>query len=207
MRGRVACMSSAPSPRRLPGDVAAPGLASALRIDHAGEYGAKRIYAGQLAVLKKHPLAPELRHMAAQEEVHLAAFNRLLPQHRARPSALLPLWHVAGYALGAATALLGARAAMACTVAVESVITEHYDAQLSSGAVEGELAATIAKFRPLRNSAMRRWSIILSASATRLSGHRFTAPSRVPSARDAALPSGSPHDFNYSRRGCNRPRV
>lgn len=140
-----------PSPRRLPGDWGNTAIthraAAALRVDHAGEYSAVRIYKGQLAVLKNHPLAPELRHMAAQEEVHLAEFNRLLPAHGVRPSALLPLWHVAGFALGAGTALLGARAAMACTVAVESVITEHYNEQLQPGLLDPALMPTITKFR------------------------------------------------------------
>ncbi len=140
-------MSASPSPRRLPGDFAAPGLASALRVDHAGEYGAQRIYAGQLAVLKDHAVGPELRRMAAQEQEHLATFNQLLPQYRVRPTVLMPLWHVAGYALGAGTALMGARAAMACTVAVESVITEHYNAQLASGALDATLTPTITQFR------------------------------------------------------------
>lgn len=141
-------MPTAPTnTRALPGDMPAHSRAAALRINHAGEYGAQRIYAGQLAVLGQHALAPELRHMAAQEQAHLDAFNRLLPAYRVRPTALLPVWHVAGYALGAATALMGARAAMACTVAVESVITEHYDAQLASGALDAPLAETVAQFR------------------------------------------------------------
>ncbi len=136
--------------RALPGDVglAAPSLARMLRVNHAGEYGAKRIYAGQIAVLKGQPVAAELEHMAAQEQVHLDSFNRILPERGVRPSALLPLWHVAGYALGAITALMGERAAMACTVAIESVITEHYDSQLAQPEVTGPaLGATIQQFR------------------------------------------------------------
>lgn len=152
--------TSAPSPqpspargegakrRALPGDFTArPGQAAALRVNHAGEYGAQRIYAGQLAVLKSHPCADELKHMAAQEQVHLDAFNQILPQHGVRPTALLPLWHVGGWLLGAGTAILGARAAMACTVAVESVITEHYNEQLSGDVVDAALHPQIAKFR------------------------------------------------------------
>lgn len=139
--------TATPNRRALPGDAPNPSRAAALRVNHAGEYGAQRIYAGQLAVLGNHAVAPELRHMAAQEQVHLAAFNQLLPQHRVRPTALLPLWHVAGYALGAATALMGARAAMACTVAVESIITEHYDAQLASHTFDDTLATTVSRFR------------------------------------------------------------
>lgn len=143
-------MEPSPHTRRLPGDPlpAQTPLARMLRINHAGEYGAKRIYAGQIAVLKGQPIADELRHMEAQEQVHLDTFCRLLPEHRVRPTALLPLWHVAGYALGAGTALLGERAAMACTVAVESVITEHYDSQIAQPDITGAaLQQTLQRFR------------------------------------------------------------
>ena len=137
--------------RRLPGDFSPArgprAAAAALRVDHAGEYGAQRIYAGQLAVLKDDPCAPEIKHMAAQEQVHLDTFNRLLPEYGVRPTVLMPLWHVGGFALGAVTAALGPKAAMACTVAVESVITEHYNSQLAAGDVDGKLHATIAGFR------------------------------------------------------------
>lgn len=138
------------SRRKLPGDwIRSPRqhLEAALRINHAGEYGAQRIYAGQMAVLRHHPVAPVLAEMAAQEQAHLRSFEQLLPQQRVRPSALLPLWHVGGYLLGAASAALGVRAAMACTVAVESVITEHYDRQLASEYLPPPLRPTIAAFR------------------------------------------------------------
>lgn len=119
-----------------------------IRVDHAGEYGARRIYAGQLAVLGDHPLAGEIRHMAAQEDVHLAHFEGLMRETQSRPSALLPFWHVAGYALGAATALMGPKAAMACTVAVESVIGEHYGKQVAAlDDSQAPLRDTIARFR------------------------------------------------------------
>ena len=95
------------------------------RVDHAGEFGADRIYAGQQAVLGNTPVGPTIQQMWDQEKVHLATFNSLLPKHRARPTALLPFWHLAGYALGAGTALLGKEGAMACTVAVE-VNTKHH---------------------------------------------------------------------------------
>ena len=90
-----------------------------IRVDQAGEYGAKRIYAGQLAVLgDRAAIAGEVRHMAEQEEEHLTRFNELIAQRGVRPTALQPFWHVAGFALGAATALIGPKAAMACTAAV-----------------------------------------------------------------------------------------
>ncbi|MBN8543935.1 MAG: demethoxyubiquinone hydroxylase family protein [Alphaproteobacteria bacterium] len=133
----------------IPGDLSkAQHIDRMIRVDHAGEYGAQRIYAGQLAVLKHDATAPEIAHMAAQEQVHLARFNHLMTERRARPSALIPFWHVAGYALGAGTALLGPKAAMACTVAVESVIAEHYQQQLENMPEdEPELRDTITQFR------------------------------------------------------------
>lgn len=135
--------------RRLPGDPPAETIVERmLRVDHAGEYGARRIYAGQLAVLGRSPAAPVIRHMAEQEQRHLAAFDRLVAERRVRPTALSPLWHVAGYALGAATALLGERAAMACTVAVEEVIDHHYQQQIETlGDAEPALKSAIEEFR------------------------------------------------------------
>jgi len=120
-----------------------------LMVDHAGEYGAKRIYAGQLAVMgERHSHSRLIRHMAAQEERHLETFERLLRERRVRPTLLQPFWHVAGFALGAATALMGPRAAMACTAAVETEIDRHYAAQLAElGPDEPELAAHIADFQ------------------------------------------------------------
>ncbi len=116
--------------RRLPGDLTPEQLVErVIRVDQAGEYGARRIYEGQLAVLQHGPDRSAVEHMAEQEGRHLAEFDRLLGDRRVRPTALQPLWHVAGFALGAATALLGPKAAMACTVAVEEVIDEHYRRQ------------------------------------------------------------------------------
>lgn len=134
---------------RLPGDPDARALIERMvRVDHAGEYGAKRIYAGQLAVLGGGPKGPILRHMAAQEEVHLKTFETMIADRGVRPTALQPLWRVAGFALGAATALMGERAAMACTVAVEEAIDEHYADQAAKlGEDEAELRQTILKFR------------------------------------------------------------
>jgi ubiquinone biosynthesis monooxygenase Coq7 len=119
-----------------------------LRVDHAGEFGAQRIYAGQLAVLGQGKKGDILRHMAEQEDKHLAAFEKWLVERRVRPTALHPLWHVTGYALGALTAALGEKAAMACTVAVEEVIDEHYKKQLEElGDDEPALRKLIKRFR------------------------------------------------------------
>ena len=133
----------------LPGDVPArETVERMIRVDHAGEYGAKRIYQGQLAVLGRGPKGDVLRHMQAQEQVHLDTFSDLVVRRRVRPTALLPLWHLAGFALGAATAALGERAAMACTVAVEEAIDEHYSGQVAAlGEGEAGLRDTIEKFR------------------------------------------------------------
>jgi ubiquinone biosynthesis monooxygenase Coq7 len=134
---------------RLPGDPTPREIVErTIRVDHAGEYGARRIYEGQLAVLGRTKYGPVLEHMKAQEQVHLDTFARLIAERRVRPTALLPLWHLAGFALGAGTALLGPRAAMACTVAVEEAIDEHYAAQAASlGEDEAELRGRIERFR------------------------------------------------------------
>ena len=119
-----------------------------IRVDHAGEYGATRIYDGQIAVFgKDSKIGKTIQHMADQEQEHIEKFNDLLIEKRVRPTALLPLWNIAGFALGAGTALMGEKAAMACTVAVEKVIGEHYREQqdlLEDD--EKELKKTIAKF-------------------------------------------------------------
>ena len=119
-----------------------------IRVDHAGEYGAARIYAGQLAVLGRGEKGDMLRHMQAQEQEHLRTFNTLIAERRVRPTVMLPFWHVAGFALGAVTAALGEKAAMACTVAVEETIDAHYAGQIDTiDPSEGELRGTLEKFR------------------------------------------------------------
>jgi ubiquinone biosynthesis monooxygenase Coq7 len=134
---------------RQPGDATDREMIERLvRVDHAGEYGARRIYEGQLAVLGRTRHGPTIEHMKAQEQVHLDTFTRLISERRVRPTALLPFWHVAGFALGAATALMGPRAAMACTVAVEEAIDEHYAAQAAAlPEHEAALRETIETFR------------------------------------------------------------
>lgn len=120
-----------------------------LRVDQAGEYGATRIYAGQLAVMgDRAPHAGEIAHMAEQEAAHRAKFDALLARRGVRPTALQPVWSVAGYALGAATALIGPKAAMACTAAIETEIERHYTQQLDElGDADPELADMIREFR------------------------------------------------------------
>lgn len=132
----------------LPGDPR-PDLHAMIRVDHAGEYGATRIYAGQLAVLgHRHPKAGLIRHMAEQEAVHLSTFEGLIREHGVRPTALHPFWNVAGYALGAVTALVGPKMAMACTAAVETEIDKHYEDQLTElGDSDPELSGTIRRFQ------------------------------------------------------------
>lgn len=122
-----------------------------IRVDQAGEYGATRIYAGQLAVMgDRAPHAGEIAAMARQEADHRARFDALMALRGVRPTALQPIWSVAGYALGAATALIGPEAAMACTAAVEEEIDRHYSDQLDTLERSGkdpELAAIISEFR------------------------------------------------------------
>jgi 3-demethoxyubiquinol 3-hydroxylase len=142
-------MTAPQRPPYLPGDpTPETDVAAMIRVDHAGECGAVRIYDGQLAVTGRSPARDEIRRMAAQEKQHLLAFDDLVRARQVRPTVLQPLWHVAGYALGAATALLGERAAMACTVAVEEVIDAHYRAQAERlRDSDPALAAMICEFR------------------------------------------------------------
>ncbi|XP_008550301.1 5-demethoxyubiquinone hydroxylase, mitochondrial isoform X1 [Microplitis demolitor] len=134
---------------------AAKLIDSIIRVNHAGELGADRIYAGQMAVLGKSSVGPTIEHMWDQEKKHREKFEELIRKYRARPTALLPIWNVAGFVLGAGTALMGEKAAMACTVAVETVIVEHYNDQLRAlmedsnkdNGVDEELLETIKKFR------------------------------------------------------------
>jgi ubiquinone biosynthesis monooxygenase Coq7 len=139
--------------RALPGDLPRrERIARMIRVDHAGEYGAKRIYEGQLAVLGRGPKGPVIEHMAEQEREHLDTFDRLVAERGVRPTLLHPLWHVGAFAMGAATALLGDRAAMACTVAVEEVIDAHYARQAAQlGEDEAPLRAVIEEFRADEN--------------------------------------------------------
>ena len=124
-------------------------LEEIIRVDHAGEFGATRIYDGQIAIFgKSSKIGKTIQHMADQEQEHIDKFNELILEHRVRPTALLPIWNVAGYALGASTALLGEKAAMACTVAVEKVIGEHYQEQINLLEDDHkDLKKTISKFR------------------------------------------------------------
>ncbi len=138
-----------PRRRRLPGDLTDEQLiARMIRVNQAGEYGAVRIYEGQISVLGKTSSGPVLRRMAEQEREHLDTFNRMIAKRRVRPTVLTPVWHLAGFALGAGTALLGKKAAMACTVAVEEVIDEHYAHQGEQlGDDEADLRETVNAFR------------------------------------------------------------
>jgi len=144
MRGKRPALPGTPAPDE-------NEIAAMIRVDHAGEFGALCIYQGQLAVLSRNPRAAEdteaIHRMAEQERTHFAAFDQMVKERAVRPTALEPIWQAAGYALGAATALMGEKAAMACTVAVEDVIDEHYAHQIERlGMAEPELKQTIAKF-------------------------------------------------------------
>jgi ubiquinone biosynthesis monooxygenase Coq7 len=171
-------------PTYLPGDRGpADDTARMLRVDQAGEYGATRIYAGQLAVLRRGRAAGAIREMAEQECRHLAQFDRLVAARRVRPTALSPLWHLAGFALGAATALLGERAAMACTVAVEEVIDGHYARQAELlGTGDPELAETI---REARADELAHRDTALAHEATEAPGYELISAAIKTGARIA----------------------
>ena len=133
-------------------DAARARLHEMLRVDHAGELGAVHIYRGQHAVFAASAahaeMAAQMAEHERQEQVHLDAFDVILSRRAVRPTALTPLWRAAGFALGAATALMGEKAAHACTEAVESVIERHYAEQIADlSSREPELATELQRFR------------------------------------------------------------
>jgi len=141
-------MTEKPVPPRPGRGAQAARLAEILRVDHAGELAAVQIYRGQKAVMGAQPAARHFAEMESQEAEHLARFDRLLTERQVRPTAFAPVWRLAGFALGAGTALLGEKAAHACTEAVETVIEEHYAGQIAELADrDPDLAAELSKFR------------------------------------------------------------
>ena len=140
------------TPAHLPGRAWRDRLHEMLRVDHAGELGAVHIYRGQASVFSRargrEAIAADMAEHEGHEQVHLSAFEDILTRRGVRPTALSPLWRAAGFALGAGTALMGEKAAHACTEAVESVIEQHYAAQIEEAADrEPELAAELSRFR------------------------------------------------------------
>jgi ubiquinone biosynthesis monooxygenase Coq7 len=159
---------------------AAPGatanIESMIRVDHAGEYGAVRIYQGQLAVLKRRQgtehSVETIQHMAEQEQRHLKAFDALVNERRVRPTALEPVWRIAGFALGAATAAMGEKAAFACTAAVEEVIDEHYAAQITA-LEDGRDASLKAQVEDFRADEAAHRDTALKEGAEQTPGYRL----------------------------------
>ena len=150
-------------------------LAEILRVDHAGELGAVAIYRGQRAVLDgargRERISGQLAEMEAHEAAHLARFETLIAQRGVRPTALAPVWRLAGFALGAGTALLGEKAAHACTEAVETVIAEHYAGQVEALApLEPELAQELSTFR---DEEIAHRDLAVQEGARETPGHRL----------------------------------
>jgi ubiquinone biosynthesis monooxygenase Coq7 len=165
-----------------------------LRVDQAGEYGATRIYAGQLAVMGNRAAhSPDIAAMAAQEAEHRARFDALMAARGVRPTALQPVWHIAGFALGAATALIGPEAAMACTAAVEAEIDRHYTRQLEDlGDSDPELSEIIDEFRAEeREPARHREGIVAHVQATCASARQPVPARRCGAAFPARSRAGS----------------
>ena len=164
-------MSGKPIPPKPGRGAGAQRLAEILRVDHAGELAAVQIYRGQQAVLGGAPVARHFAEMERQEAEHLARFDGLLTEQRVRPTALAPGWTLAGFALGAGTALLGEKAAHACTEAVETVIEEHYAGQIAELAErEPELAAELARFR---DEELAHRDLAVEEGAREVPGHRL----------------------------------
>lgn len=152
-------MSEAPNDGAAHGRTPQPGagafrtrLAEILRVDHAGELAAVHIYQGQRAVFQAgrghERIAAQLAHMEAQEQHHYDTFCRLLTEHQVRPTVMTPLWRLAALGLGVGTALMGEKAAHACTEAVETVIEGHYAGQIAEMvARDPDLTKDLAAFR------------------------------------------------------------
>ena len=141
-----------PIPARPGRGALAARMAEILRVDHAGEMAAVAIYRGQRVVLGGAPgherIAGQMAELEAHEAVHLARFEKLLTERQVRPTAMAPVWRVAAFALGAGTALMGDKAAHACTEAVETVIEEHYAYQIAELQTrDPDLAAELSAFR------------------------------------------------------------
>ena len=158
-----------------PGVLTRPEVESMIRVDHAGEFGALQIYQGQLAVLGRKTGESEsvqaIRRMAEQEQEHFTHFDRMVKERGVRPTALEPVWRVAGFALGAVTALLGEKAAMACTAAVEEVIDGHYCKQIDNMPdKEPELKQAISEFR---GDELEHRDLALAYGATQAPGYRL----------------------------------
>jgi len=127
-------------------------LEEIIRVDHAGERGAIKIYEGQLLALKTikqdNDLKDKIEEMKEQEKKHLEYFEKEIQKRKIKPTSLLPLWDLMGVTLGFGTALLGKKAAMLCTASVEEVIEDHYQNQLQKlGNDEKDLKAKIEKFK------------------------------------------------------------
>ena len=145
-------------------------VAAMIRVNQAGEFGAKRIYAGQLAIMgDRSDVSASIAHMAEQEERHLDEFNTIMAQRGDRPTLLHPIWNAAGYALGAVTAAIGPEAAMACTAAVETEIDKHYEDQLQElGDSDPELSA---KIRDFQAEELEHKATAIAAGAERAPGY------------------------------------
>lgn len=149
-----------------------PDRSAMIRVDQAGEFGATRIYAGQMAVMGENgPHSAELRGMADQEARHREKFDALMTRRAVRPTALQPFWHLAGFALGAGTALLGPSAAMACTAAIEEEIDQHYTRQLDALEKDGDDPELEAMIREFREDEREHRQAALDAGAERTPGY------------------------------------
>jgi len=166
----------------LPGDLSKEEkIERMIRVNHAGEYGAKRIYEGQIAFSKDQKSKRIFQEMLNHEQQHLSFFEEKIAEKQLRPTFLQPIWHIAGYSLGAITSLFGHKAAMACTVAVEEVIDEHYKSQIedlesyeSLNEDERNLVSNIKKFR---NEELDHRDIGIKSGAKELFGFQLLATS------------------------------
>lgn len=154
-------------PGGTPLEKTSPRIGEMLRVDHAGEYAAVAIYSAQAKVFSRSPktrkIAEDLRRMRDEEQEHFDAFSALIHEHGTRPTALLPIWKLASTGLGVATALMGEKAAHACTEAVESVIEQHYAEQIEE--TKGKNEELCARFTQFREDELRHHDHAVSEGA------------------------------------------
>lgn len=158
----------------LPGDKSKEKfLSSLIRVNHAGEFGAKRIYQGQLDSIKGKAILEIIEHMKKQEEAHLEYFSEQLKARKIRPTLLMPIWSLYGYLLGKVTAQLSTEAAMTCTEAVEEVINEHYLEQIQILKKYQDEADLLNKIEQFRQEELEHRDIALKHDSKQAKGHKL----------------------------------
>lgn len=144
-----------------------------IMVDHAGEFGAKRIYEGQIDYTKNPDDKKLIKHMLSQEAEHLEYFDNQIKNGNARPTILMPIWNIFGYLLGAASARLGKESVMLVTEQIENVIVEHYSEQIEYLQRTNEHSGLLEKIKKFKQDEAEHIHIALENDSQR---SRFKKP-------------------------------